>query len=135
MAEKILMTALSPTMEEGTIAAWSKKEGDTVEAGDVLCEVETDKATMDYEATQEGTLLKIVLGEGSGAKVGETIGIIGEEGEDFGELLKEDKPAEDSAQKEPKKAEEPDSGDSGASESQDKGASSRIRGSCGCGCG
>lgn len=87
MAEKIQMTALSPTMEEGTIVAWSKKEGDTVEAGDVLCEVETDKATMDYESTQEGVLLKIVLGEGSGAKVGETIGIIGEEGEDYAELL------------------------------------------------
>ncbi|TVR89543.1 MAG: pyruvate dehydrogenase complex dihydrolipoamide acetyltransferase [Spirochaetaceae bacterium] len=94
MAEKILMTALSPTMEEGTIVSWSKKEGDTVGAGDVLCEVETDKATMDYEATQEGTLLKIVLQEGSGAKVGETIGIIGEEGEDYGDLLKEKAPTD-----------------------------------------
>jgi len=94
MAEKILMTALSPTMEEGTIVSWSKKEGDTVEAGDVLCEVETDKATMDYEATQEGTLLKIVLNEGTGAKVGETIGIIGEAGEEFGDLLKENSGAD-----------------------------------------
>jgi pyruvate dehydrogenase E2 component (dihydrolipoamide acetyltransferase) len=82
------MTALSPTMEEGTILKWDKKEGDTVNAGDVLCEVETDKASMDYESTQEGTLLKIVLGESESAKVGDTIGIIGEEGEDISELLK-----------------------------------------------
>jgi len=89
MAEKILMTALSPTMEEGTIVAWKKKEGDNVDAGDVLCEVETDKATMDYEATQEGALLKILKPEGSSSRVGETIGIIGEEGEDIAGLLKE----------------------------------------------
>lgn len=113
MAERILMTALSPTMEEGTIVSWSKKEGDTVDAGDVLCEVETDKATMDYEATQEGTLLKIVLQEGSGAKVGETIGIIGEEGEDFEDLLKEA-----SSSEKPKKSEE--SKDESSKESKDE---------------
>ncbi|MFP4376410.1 MAG: pyruvate dehydrogenase complex dihydrolipoamide acetyltransferase [Spirochaetales bacterium] len=89
MAEKIMMTALSPTMEEGTIVSWSKKEGDTVAAGDVLCEVETDKATMDYESTQEGTLLKIVRGEGTSATVGQTIGILGESGEDVAEMIKE----------------------------------------------
>ena len=89
MAEKVLMVALSPTMEDGTIAGWSKKEGDSVTAGDVLCEVETDKATMDYESTQEGTLLKIVKGDGESANVGEMIGIIGEEGEDISDLLAE----------------------------------------------
>lgn len=89
MAEKVLMVALSPTMEDGTIAGWSKKEGDSVSAGDVLCEVETDKATMDYESTQEGTLLKIIKGDGSTAKVGEPIAIIGEEGEDVSELAAE----------------------------------------------
>lgn len=86
MAEKILMSALSPTMEDGTIAGWSKSEGDKVAAGDVICEVETDKATMDYESTQEGTLLKIIRGEGDTAKVGEIIAIIGEEGEDISDL-------------------------------------------------
>jgi len=86
MAEQVLMTALSPTMEEGTIVAWIKKEGSTVAAGDVLCEVETDKATMDYESTQEGTLLKILRGDGSTATVGETIAIIGEEGEEIADL-------------------------------------------------
>ncbi|MEE8440393.1 MAG: dihydrolipoamide acetyltransferase family protein [Spirochaetia bacterium] len=87
MAEQVLMTALSPTMEEGTIVAWNKKEGSTISAGDLLCEVETDKATMDYESTQEGTLLKIIRGDGSTARVGETIAILGEEGEDISSLL------------------------------------------------
>ncbi len=89
MAEKVLMLALSPTMEEGTIVKWNKKEGDTISSGDVLCEVETDKATMDYESIQEGTLLKIVKGDGEGAKVEDPIAIIGEKGEDVSELLKE----------------------------------------------
>lgn len=89
MAEKVLMLALSPTMETGTIAKWHKQEGDTVESGAVLCEVETDKAVMDYESTMEGTLLKILLPEGGDAGVGEPIAIIGEEGEDISELLAE----------------------------------------------
>lgn len=89
MAEKVMMTALSPTMEEGTIVSWKKSEGDTVSSGDLLCEVETDKATMDYESTQEGTLLKIVRADGSSASVGQTIAIIGEQGEDVSELVKE----------------------------------------------
>lgn len=83
MAEKIPMTALSPTMEEGAISAWQKKVGDTVAAGDVLCEVETDKASMEYESTQEGTLLKIVVEAGGMARVGRTIAVIGEKGEDI----------------------------------------------------
>ena len=93
MAERILMTALSPTMEEGTITAWKKKEGDLINPGDVICEVETDKASMDYESTQEGVLLKVVVPSGGGAKVGEMIGIIGSKGEDFQSLLSAPKPA------------------------------------------
>jgi pyruvate dehydrogenase E2 component (dihydrolipoamide acetyltransferase) len=89
MAERILMTALSPTMEEGTIVDWNKSEGDAIAPGDVLCEVETDKATMDYESTQEGVLLKIIKGDGGSALVGQTIGVLGEKGEDIAELLKE----------------------------------------------
>ncbi|MFP4430081.1 MAG: pyruvate dehydrogenase complex dihydrolipoamide acetyltransferase [Spirochaetaceae bacterium] len=89
MAERVLMTALSPTMEEGQIVSWNKREGDSVSSGDVLCEVETDKATMDYEATQEGTILKIVIDQGNSAKVGDTIAIIGESGEDISGLEKE----------------------------------------------
>ena len=83
MAEKVPMTALSPTMEDGTIIGWSVKEGDTISAGDVLCEVETDKASMEYEATQEGVLLRIVVGQGGHATVGQTIAILGSAGEDI----------------------------------------------------
>lgn len=78
-------------MEEGTISSWSAKEGDVISAGDVLCEVETDKASMEYEATQEGTLLKIIVGEGGNAVVGQTIAILGEEGEDVSSLVEEAK--------------------------------------------
>jgi pyruvate dehydrogenase E2 component (dihydrolipoamide acetyltransferase) len=89
MAERILMLALSPTMEEGVITKWVKAVGDSVKQGDVLCEVETDKATMEYESSNEGTLLKITAQEGAHVMVGNTIGVIGEEGEDVQELLKE----------------------------------------------
>jgi pyruvate dehydrogenase E2 component (dihydrolipoamide acetyltransferase) len=89
MADRLFMIALSPTMEEGTILKWKVQEGDTFEAGTPLCEVETDKASMDYEAAEDGTLLKIIMGEGDGAKVGDTIAIFGESGEDFADLLAE----------------------------------------------
>lgn len=89
MAEKVFMTALSPTMETGTIANWLKKEQDEVASGDVLCEVETDKASMEYESAQEGVLLKIIKNAGTDAKIGETIAIIGEKGEAIDALLKE----------------------------------------------
>lgn len=104
MAEKLLMLALSPTMETGIISKWNKKEGEQVASGDVLCEVETDKAVMEYESPGDGTLLKIVMAEGDSAGVGDLIGILGEEGEDISALLaeaakdKEEKPqAVDSA--------------------------------------
>lgn len=93
MAEKIVMLALSPTMETGTIIKWHKKEGDKISTGDILCEVETDKATMDYESTVEGTLLKITSGEGSQVKVGEMIGIAGKDGEDISGLIEQAAPA------------------------------------------
>ncbi len=89
MAEKVVMLALSPTMETGMIAKWNIREGDAVSSGDVLCEVETDKAVMDYESMQEGVLLTVVLPEGGEARVGETIAIIGEKGEDVSSLLAE----------------------------------------------
>ncbi len=89
MAEKLIMLALSPTMETGTIVKWNKQEGDIVESGDVLCEVETDKATMEYESVNDGTLLKIVVPEGGQAGIGQAIAIVGEKGEDITELLDE----------------------------------------------
>ena len=93
MAEKILMMALSPTMEEGTIVRWNRKEGDAVKSGDLLCEVETDKATMEYESPASGTLLKVIVPEGAGARVADPIAIVGKEGEDISQLLEEAKEA------------------------------------------
>ncbi len=83
MPTKILMPALSPTMTEGTLAKWLKNEGDTIESGDILAEIETDKATMEVEAVDEGTLGKIVVDGGTeGVAVNTVIGLILEEGED-----------------------------------------------------
>jgi len=90
MAELIQMTALSPTMEKGQIMSWLKKEGDSVESGDVLCEVETDKAVMEYEAVAEGILLKILVPANKMVEVGVPIAVVGQEGEDYSSLLKED---------------------------------------------
>ncbi len=83
MSKTIQMPALSPTMEEGTLAKWLVKEGDSVSSGDLLAEIETDKATMEFEAVDEGVVAKILVAEGSeGVKVGTVIAIIAEEGED-----------------------------------------------------
>ena len=82
MPTEILMPALSPTMEEGTLAKWLVKEGDTVNSGDLLAEIETDKATMEFEAVDEGTIGKILVEEGSeGVKVNTPIAVLLEEGE------------------------------------------------------
>ncbi len=89
MPTEILMPALSPTMEEGTLAKWLVKEGDTVSSGDVMCEIETDKATMEFEAVDEGVIGKILIAEGTeGVKVNAAIAVLLEEGEsadDIGE--------------------------------------------------
>ena len=83
MATEILMPALSPTMEEGTLAKWLVKEGDTVKSGDILAEIETDKATMEFEAVDEGVIGKILVPAGTeGVKVNTPIAIIAGEGED-----------------------------------------------------
>ena len=88
MAEIITMPRLSDTMTEGVVAKWLKKVGDKVEEGDILAEIETDKATMEFESFHEGTLLYIGLKEGETAKVDSVIAIIGNEGEDFSDLIK-----------------------------------------------
>ena len=83
MATELKMPALSPTMEEGTLAKWLVKEGDSVKSGDLLAEIETDKATMEFEAVDEGTIAKILIAEGTDeVKVGTVIALIAEEGED-----------------------------------------------------
>ncbi|NNC45428.1 MAG: pyruvate dehydrogenase, partial [Winogradskyella sp.] len=87
MAEIINMPRLSDTMEEGTVATWLKKVGDKIEEGDILAEIETDKATMEFESFHEGTLLHIGIKEGETTKVDELLAIIGEEGEDISDLI------------------------------------------------
>jgi len=89
MAVELKMPALSPTMEEGKLARWLVKEGDEVKSGDILAEIETDKATMEFEAVDEGTIGKIVIPEGTeNVKVGTVIAVIGEEGETIAEAPK-----------------------------------------------
>ncbi|MEH6657362.1 pyruvate dehydrogenase complex dihydrolipoamide acetyltransferase [Leeuwenhoekiella marinoflava] len=104
MAEVIKMPRLSDTMEEGTVASWLKKEGDKVEEGDILAEIETDKATMEFESFYEGTLLHIGIQEGETANVDALLAIIGEEGEDISGLL--DGSSADSDSKEADSSEE-----------------------------
>ncbi|MFD2726720.1 pyruvate dehydrogenase complex dihydrolipoamide acetyltransferase [Hyunsoonleella rubra] len=87
MATVVNMPRLSDTMEEGTVASWLKKVGDKIEEGDILAEIETDKATMEFESFHEGTLLHIGVQEGETTKVDELLAIIGEEGEDISGLL------------------------------------------------
>src|SRR5438874_10323599 len=92
MATELKMPALSPTMEEGTLAKWLVKEGDEVKSGDILAEIETDKATMEFEAVDEGTIAKILVPEGTdGVKVGQPIALLAGEGEQVSEA--EAKPA------------------------------------------
>lgn len=87
MAEIIKMPKLSDTMEEGVVAKWHKKVGDTVKSGELLAEIETDKATMEFESFEDGTLLHIGVEEGAGAPVESVLAIIGDKGEDFSGLL------------------------------------------------
>ena len=83
MPTNILMPALSPTMEKGNLARWLKKEGDKIKSGDVIAEIETDKATMEYEAIDDGTLAKIVVPEGTqDVAVNSVIAVLASEGED-----------------------------------------------------
>ncbi|QBA64906.1 pyruvate dehydrogenase complex dihydrolipoamide acetyltransferase [Muriicola soli] len=98
MAEIVNMPRLSDTMEEGTVAKWLKKVGDKIEEGDILAEIETDKATMEFESFHEGTLLHIGIAEGDGAPVDSLLAIIGEEGEDISALLDGGSEKSDSAE-------------------------------------
>ncbi len=93
MAIKVTMPRLSDTMTEGTVASWLKKVGDKVNEGDILAEIETDKATMEFESFNEGTLLHIGIPEGETAPVDSLLAIIGKEGEDISTLLSGDAPA------------------------------------------
>ncbi len=138
MAEVINMPRLSDTMEEGVVAKWLKKVGDKVEEGDILAEIETDKATMEFESFSEGVLLHVGLQEGETAPVDTLLAIIGEEGEDISDLIKEggassekekSKKSEDKSEDKPEgKAEnkEDNSSEEDSSSSTDADASGEI---------
>ncbi|SDF87499.1 pyruvate dehydrogenase complex E1 component subunit beta [Sulfitobacter delicatus] len=112
MATEILMPALSPTMEEGTLAKWLVKEGDEVSSGDILAEIETDKATMEFEAVDEGTIGKILIEEGTeGVKVNTAIAVLLEEGETADDI--------DSAKSAPAQAKSDDSDAKSSDDSDD----------------
>src|SRR5450755_4979959 len=87
MAKILDMPKLSPTMEEGVLSAWHKNEGDAVEVDDLLADVETDKATMEFRAFDKGTLLKILVAAGTEVKLGQAVAVLGAKGEDIGELV------------------------------------------------
>src|ERR1700739_1836791 len=105
MPINILMPALSPTMEKGNLAKWLKKEGDKVKAGDVLAEIETDKATMEYEAIDDGVLAKILVPEGSAdIAVNQPIAVLAAEGEDVKAAAAGTAPAKSAAPSGPERA-------------------------------
>src|SRR6185436_1606006 len=117
MATQVIMPKLSPTMEEGQIARWLKKEGDSVSMGEPLAEIDTDKATMEMQALTNGVLRKILIQEGESAPLGQLIAIIGEPDEDISAMVSQapaaakpaadSKPAPDSKPPEAKLSDEP----------------------------
>ncbi|NYT39976.1 pyruvate dehydrogenase complex E1 component subunit beta [Sphingomonas sp. R-74633] len=122
MAIELKMPALSPTMEEGTLAKWLVKEGDTVKSGDILAEIETDKATMEFEAVDEGTIAKILIAEGTdNVKVGTVIATIAGEGEDASAPAPTPAPAPAATAEAPKKDAEPAAGEDGGPKKADSG--------------
>lgn len=131
MAIKIEMPKLSDTMEEGVIASWNVQEGDDVEAGDIIAEVETDKATMEVEAFDAGKVLKIMVNEGDAVPLGGLIAVLGEEGEDISDILEGAGDAgSSSSEAEEEKEEESDSDtDSSEEESASKEEETKKSGS------
>src|SRR4030095_14106570 len=111
MATQVIMPKLSPTMEEGKISRWLKKEGDTVSMGEPLAEIDTDKATMEMQALSAGVLRKILVKEGESAPLGQMIAVIGEPDEDISKFVasataESPKPAAPAEQAEPQQSEE-----------------------------
>ena len=107
MATKVIMPKLSPTMEEGQISRWLKKEGDKVSMGEPLAEIDTDKATMEMQALGNGVLRKILINEGQSAPLGQIIAVIGEPNEDISSLLSEAPAAAPKPEEQPKQQEQP----------------------------
>ncbi len=123
MAEVINMPRLSDTMEEGVVAKWLKKVGDKVSEGDILAEIETDKATMEFESFYEGTLLHIGIQEGETAPVDTLLAILGEEGEDISDLIKRKDKESDKIEKKDSDKEKSDSDEKSEDKSKDKKSS------------
>ena len=107
MAEIVRMPKLSDTMTEGVVAEWHKKVGDSIESGELLAEIETDKATMEFESFQEGVLLHIGVEKGQTAPIDSILAILGEKGEDVTKLLKEEKSSESVEKEAPKPSPSP----------------------------
>lgn len=120
MAEVVRMPKLSDTMEEGVVASWNKKVGDKVETGEVLAEIETDKATMDFESFEEGTLLHIGVKEGESAPVNAILAILGEEGEDISEILEKEKSGGGDEESSKEDKSDSDAEDSGSDQKDEK---------------
>lgn len=123
MAEVVRMPKMSDTMTEGVIAKWHKKVGDKVSSGDLIAEVETDKATMDFESYQEGTLLYIGPKEGEAVPVDAVIAVLGEEGEDYKSLLSDSAPAKEEA---PAAKEAPETSDDKDSNDEDNDEAENV---------
>ncbi len=127
MAEIVNMPRLSDTMEEGVVAKWLKQKGDKVEEGDILAEIETDKATMEFESFHDGVLLHIGIEEGEGAPVDSLLAIIGEEGEDVSDLIEKAKSGDTSdGNKEEAETTENTDDSSSKDDSNDEGGSGEI---------
>lgn len=122
MAEVVRMPKMSDTMTEGVLAKWHKKVGDKVKPGDLVAEIETDKATMDFESFQEGTLLYVGIEEGKAVPVDAIIAVLGDEGEDYKALLEEDgnKKSDDGSQKSEEKDEKSDDGGQNSEDEEKK---------------
>ncbi|UWQ55441.1 pyruvate dehydrogenase complex dihydrolipoamide acetyltransferase [Leisingera caerulea] len=132
MPTEILMPALSPTMEEGTLAKWLVKEGDTVSSGDLIAEIETDKATMEFEAVDEGTVGKILIAEGSeGVKVNTPIAVLLEDGESADDIGTSGSSSADAAPAKEAKEEAPAEAKSEAPKEEAKAAPAAPQGADG----
>ena len=134
MAEIVKMPKLSDTMTEGVVAEWHKKVGDFVESGELLAEIETDKATMEFESFQDGVLLHIGVEKGKTAPVDSILAILGEEGEDVKELLAQEKSkeSEDTApasekEEEANKSKDTDSAEQKESEKKSTGSTAQEK--------
>src|SRR5690554_2615798 len=120
MAEVINMPRLSDTMEEGTVATWLKKVGDTVKEGDILAEIETDKATMEFESFYEGTLLHIGVKEGETVAVDSLLAIIGDKDEDISALIDGKSVSKEDDSSDKKKTSDSDKDDKSSDKKEEK---------------